>query len=1186
MRADFSRLSRTSFFRSVARLLIVLLIAQNAPVGVFRNGAAEAAGGVLWVDATGDCGGETPCFATIQGAIDAAAAGDTVRVRPGEYAEQLVVSGKNADASATESSRITIEADPTAAIGAVLLRGPHGQCAHGYAVTFQGSKFVTLRGFRIEGAGRRGIVLRGGARQTRGIHLERNRLQGGSERECIGGIEVARGNADTLIANNVIAGVRHHALRLRNKSGRVFVVGNTVIRNEGNGIYLARGAQASVWNNVVSFNGARRKGRGGRKYGVRRLRVPRPAADADVDIRHNLICGNARGEIQGPPLEMDDLGNLTPTGSEGPGTTASPDCALAAKVFQDLDGPDDVLDSLDDNFRLAEGSPALEVGLDPRLQGTDVPSALFEADYLLTAVRPGGAQFDIGAVEIGGPRSTATATPSPATPSPTLSPTPSPTATLSPTPSLTPSPTPSPATPTHTETGVALTATPTTTPIVGGGTATPTRSATPTRTRTPTATVTATPTVTATATPVIHVVPDNDHYEVVLGQTVTIPAPGVLVNDLDQLGHPLTANKLSDPDKGSLDAFGSDGSFTFTAPPTYPVPPLQPVVRFHNPTGQQGTVHRVVDVNGDGKPDVIFHGANRFLYAVDGATGNTLWATNDGALPPPNNDCAINTVARQLVVGDVDDDGVPEIVQALQCARDGASIIDRYVFINARTGVTERISDPLSVNPVATGGFTNDAYPTIARLAPGEPPSVIVGTTAGADFGNCSLYVAGAPGQGNYCRVLFVVDGVTGAVKQRMFATSAGIDGTRDGIGRQWVPPIVFDLDGDGVLEIISAGAVFHQDGTVAWEWPTGVSRTAIANLDDTPDAEVVMLTTIPGSGHLDGLHAFKANGEELWSFPLVDTNIFGYLGVADVDRDGFPDILLTAFDYGVNRDYLLVLDREGQVKWLHYFPVTLPQFSATGDNNRPAVYDLDDDGVPEVIVQTHYQLWFLDGTDGQVETTFPYSTNGGGAFSLIPTVADLDGNGHAEVIFQSGFTPGNDNDGGLWVLRGLNDDWRPVQGIDNQISYYGANGGVDGTIPYPQANVFANPRTQRLRDAGRVAVSVVVPRPRPDELSLRSDRRLGIGAGAGVDRHPADEPAAAFHEHGADRLHREPVVHLQRGRRRSRRRRHGHLLDPRQAGRLRRPLQHRQHQRGVLLRLPGRSVLVRHANLHAHRDR
>lgn len=1066
MHADFDHLLRTRWCRAIARLLIVILVNQNVPVGSLRE--ADAATGVLWVDGAGGCRGELPCFSTIQGAIDAAGSGETVRVLAGDYVEQLRITGKNQGAAALEVNRITIEADPAAVVGEVVLRGPHDQCRRGHAVVFKKSSFVTLRGFRIEGAGKRGIALRGGSAGGQGIHLERNRLHVGSPRECLGGIEVGRGNPDTVIANNVIAGVRRNALRFRNRSGRAVVTGNTIIRNEGYGLFLSRDDETAVWNNLVALNGFRKNGKSTRKVGVRRQRATQATPDGASDVRNNLVCGNAGGEFQGPLFGTSDVGNVTPTGSEGPMFVASPECGSAARLFHDLDGADDALDTVDDDFSLADASPAADAGLDPQGQGTGVADEIFEADYSAPGVRPGGPAFDIGAVEITGPRPTRTATPSPTptvtvssaptvSPTPTTSPTPSPTTTVTATVTATPTPAPS-VTPTTTS-AAGVTATRTTTPVSPALTAT----ATPTRTATPVRTTTATPTVTATPTATAHVLPDNDHYEVVLGQTLTVAAPGVLANDVDQLGHSLSSTKLSDPDKGSLDAFGSDGSFTFTAPPTYGTPPLQPVVRFHNPTGQQGTVHRVVDVNGDGKPDVVFHGANRFLGVVDGVTGDFVWASANFGIPAPNDDCAIDTLARQLVVGDLDDDGIPEIVQSLRCARDGSGVGVRYVIINARTGEVERITDPVWADPVGVGGtVTGDTLPTIARLAPGEPPSLIIGTTGESNFGDCSRYVAGAPGPGNYCRVVSVVDGVTGTLKQQMFALGAGGEGTRDGAGRKKVPPIVFDLDGDGDLEIVSAGAVFNQDGTVAWEWPNGVFRTAIANLDDTPDAEVVMLTAVPGGGNLEGLHAFKANGEELWSFPLTHTNIFGYLGVADVDRDGLPDILLTAFDYGTNRDYLLVLDREGQVKWLHYFPVTPPQQSHTGPDNRPAVYDLDDDGVPEVIVQTTHDVYFLDGTDGQVETTFHYNTVGNGIETLIPTVADLDGNGHAEVVFQSGFGVGGNNDGGLWVLHGLNDDWRPVQGIDHQLSHYGGNtaGGVDGAIPYPSTNPFATPRT------------------------------------------------------------------------------------------------------------------------------
>ena len=48
---------------------------------------------------------------------------------------KLVVTDSVSEALALESNRITIEADPAAGIGDVLLRGPLGQCQRGRAIS-------------------------------------------------------------------------------------------------------------------------------------------------------------------------------------------------------------------------------------------------------------------------------------------------------------------------------------------------------------------------------------------------------------------------------------------------------------------------------------------------------------------------------------------------------------------------------------------------------------------------------------------------------------------------------------------------------------------------------------------------------------------------------------------------------------------------------------------------------------------------------------------------------------------------------------------------------------------------------------------------------------------------------------------------------------------------------------------
>ena len=98
-----------------------------------------------------------------------------MQVRAGDYVEQVSIAGKNAGAL-TEAARITIETDPTLPPGSVVLHGAIGQCAQGHAIRLERSRFVTIRGLTITGAGGAGIVLDGGAAQNGAIRIERNRI--------------------------------------------------------------------------------------------------------------------------------------------------------------------------------------------------------------------------------------------------------------------------------------------------------------------------------------------------------------------------------------------------------------------------------------------------------------------------------------------------------------------------------------------------------------------------------------------------------------------------------------------------------------------------------------------------------------------------------------------------------------------------------------------------------------------------------------------------------------------------------------------------------------------------------------------------------------------------------------------------------------------------------------------------
>src|SRR5262245_54107435 len=158
------------------RLLCVAAVVLGCVTG--PGGLARAAVTRFVSAADPSCAGHTPCHRSIQSAADAAQPGDAIWILPGTYVEQVVISGKNNTAAATESGRIAIQADPTAAPGSVVLQGVSAQCTSGAAIRIQQSKFITVRGLTITGAGGQAISLVGGNNQSRAVHIERNRIFG------------------------------------------------------------------------------------------------------------------------------------------------------------------------------------------------------------------------------------------------------------------------------------------------------------------------------------------------------------------------------------------------------------------------------------------------------------------------------------------------------------------------------------------------------------------------------------------------------------------------------------------------------------------------------------------------------------------------------------------------------------------------------------------------------------------------------------------------------------------------------------------------------------------------------------------------------------------------------------------------------------------------------------------------
>ncbi|MFZ5915546.1 MAG: FG-GAP-like repeat-containing protein [Chloroflexota bacterium] len=270
---------------------------------------------------------------------------------------------------------------------------------------------------------------------------------------------------------------------------------------------------------------------------------------------------------------------------------------------------------------------------------------------------------------------------------------------------------------------------------------------------------------------------------------------------------------------------------------------------------------------------------------------------------------------------------------------------------------------------------------------------------------------------------------------------------------------------------------VYEHDGTLRAGWPQLIGdsgyaygvfndNAAVGDLDGDGAGEIV----VPADVHY--ICAYEAGGAQIpahamyggkgwgavgvWESPEIElrgwgdcsstrderyrTNFaHGPAAIADVNGDGAVEVITTGnvYDCSVghppgkyNGVYIFNADRSrfnaGGYNWENP-PVDTgaPLSEDYGDieNNQPnpAVADLDGDGELEILYASYdgrVHAFWLDKTE---HGDWPYSVYDAGEgfyrFASEPTVADLDGDGHAEVIFASWTEKSSGQTGKLHIL-------------------------------------------------------------------------------------------------------------------------------------------------------------------------
>ena len=217
--------------------------------------------------------------------------------------------------------------------------------------------------------------------------------------------------------------------------------------------------------------------------------------------------------------------------------------------------------------------------------------------------------------------------------------------------------------------------------------------------------------------------------------------------------------------------------------------------------------------------------------------------------------------------------------------------------------------------------------------------------------------------------------------------------------------PAAGDIDRDGTTEVVCVdwnqkkAYVWNSDGTLRQGWPRDVgmnpwSTPALGDIDNDLTLEIVV-------GNADGkVYAWNPDGSEVIDgdnnpntqgvFAVTGSMwLYGSAAIVDIDQDGIPEIIIGGRDgklYAWNGDGSSV----------PHFPYVTAGFITTS----PAVADIDDDGEVEIVFGSgNYRVYAIN-LDSTLVPGWPKTgINLSGDMQPSPALGDLDADGKLDVV-------------------------------------------------------------------------------------------------------------------------------------------------------------------------------------------
>ena len=383
------------------------------------------------------------------------------------------------------------------------------------------------------------------------------------------------------------------------------------------------------------------------------------------------------------------------------------------------------------------------------------------------------------------------------------------------------------------------------------------------------------------------------------------------------------------------------------------------------------------------------------------------------------------------VVGDLDGDGKPEIVatnmygQTFALRGDTGSVLWITPMSSNTEDMTPAIADVNndgSVDVVVSGMYGTKALNGQTGDVIWQAPQMDMNYPCGA------VGVYDLDGDGSVEVVIgnVILNGADGSLR--------GSGSFGRGSGHDWAAPmgVAADVLRNGSLQVVVGNALYDADGNTIWNNGLSDGFVAVGQFDGDEQGEIVVTKTGP-------LRLQDHDGTLIWERPSLTGYTSGPPTIADFDNDGEPEIGVAGM--GV----YMVVDKEGNTLW------SKPTNDYSSGFTGSAVFDFEGDGSAEVVYADENDVWVFDGATGAVK--MQESRHSNVTCSEYPTIADIDSDGHAEIVFAS-FPWNGQGEQGIAVIEDADDSWMPATQIWNQHAYSITNINDDGSVPvYPDVN-------------------------------------------------------------------------------------------------------------------------------------